>query len=128
MATPRIGSTRRGQNHTPARCERNLAGDSIRRTQFRPPSRSFRNRNEMCASRSAFAGVTKILNRAVGLRVTPRTSCQLAITHGAQYPAQSLPADDGAEFLEDPLAEIDNPPSHDAVNRRDRPALEDRRQ
>src|SRR5271166_3219343 len=54
MATPRIDSTCRGQNHTPAaRCERNLAGDSIRRTHFRHPNRSFRNRNEMCASRSA---------------------------------------------------------------------------
>ena len=48
-----------------------------------------------------------------------RTSRKLAITHGAQFPAQGLPGDDDAEFLEDPLAEIDDPPPHDPMNSRD---------
>ena len=56
----------------------------------------------------------------------PRTSRKLAITHGAQFPAQGLPGDDDAEFLEDPLAEIDDPPPHDPMNSRDRAALDDR--
>ena len=38
----------------------------------------------------------KILNRAGSLRVMPRTSRKLAITHGAQFPAQGLPGDDDA--------------------------------
>ena len=56
----------------------------------------------------------------------PRTSRKLAITHGAQFPAQGLPGDDDAEFREDPLAEIDDPPPHDPMNSRDRAALDDR--
>jgi hypothetical protein len=68
----------------------------------------------------------KIFNRAGSLRVMPRTSRKLAITHGAQFPAQGLPGDDDAEFLEDPLAEIDDPPPHDPMNSRDRAALDDR--
>ena len=52
------------------------------------------------------------------------TSRELAISHGAQFPAQCLLGDDDAEFLENPLAEIDDPPAHDAMNRRDRAALE----
>ena len=55
----------------------------------------------------------KILNRAGCLRVMPGTGRQLAITHGAQFPAQRLAGDDDAEFLENPLAEIDDPPPHD---------------
>ena len=57
-----------------------------------------------------------------------RSSRELAITHGAQFPAQRLPGDDDAEFLEHPLTEIDDPPAHDAMNRRDWTALDDRRQ
>ena len=53
-------------------------------------------------------------------------SRELAITHGAQFAAQRLLGDDDAEFLENPLAEIDDPPAHDPVNRRDRAALDDR--
>ena len=68
----------------------------------------------------------KILNRAGSLRVMPRTSRKLAITHGAQFPAQGLPGDDDAEFLEDPLAEIDDPPPHEPMNSRDWAALDDR--
>src|SRR5271170_4211971 len=57
-----------------------------------------------------------------------RASRELAITHGAQFPAQRLLGDDDAEFLVYPLTEIDDPPAHDAVNRRDWTALDDRRQ
>src|ERR1700692_1312909 len=46
------------------------------------------------------------------------TSRELAITHLAQHAAQRLLGDDDAEFLENPLAEIDDPPAHDPVNRR----------
>ena len=55
-----------------------------------------------------------------------RTRRELAVTHGAQFPAQRLLGHDDPELLEDPLAEIDDPPSDDAVNRRDRAALDDR--
>jgi hypothetical protein len=53
---------------------------------------------------------------------------ELAISHGAQHAAQRLLGDDHAQFVSDPLAQIDDPPPHDPVNRRDRPAVEDRRQ
>ena len=56
----------------------------------------------------------------------PGTSRKLAIAHGAQFPAQGLPGDDNAEFLEDPLAEIDDPPPHNPMNGRDRAALDHR--
>ena len=55
-------------------------------------------------------------------------SRKLAITHLAQHPAQGLLGDDDAELFENPLAEIDDPPPHDPVNRCDRPTLEDRSQ
>ncbi len=55
-------------------------------------------------------------------------SRKLAKTHLAQHPAQGLLGDDDAELLKNPLAEIDDPPSHDPVNRWDRPTLEDRSQ
>ena len=55
-----------------------------------------------------------------------RTRRELAVTHGAQFPAQRLLGHDDPELLEDPLAEIDDPPPDDAVNRRDRAALDDR--
>src|SRR5580704_9568502 len=54
------------------------------------------------------------------------TSRELAITHGAQLAAQRLLGDDDAEFFENPLAKIDDPPAHDPMNRRDRAALDDR--
>ena len=56
------------------------------------------------------------------------TGRELAITHCAQFAAQGLLGDNHAEFLVYPLTEIDDPPSHDAVNRRDWTALDDRRQ
>ena len=55
-----------------------------------------------------------------------RASRELAIPHLAQHAAQRLLGHDDAKFLENPLAEIDDSPPHDAVNRRNRSALEDR--
>ena len=55
-------------------------------------------------------------------------SRKLAIAHLAQHAAECLLGDDDAEFLENPLPEIDDPPTHDPVNRWDRPALDNRRQ
>ena len=66
----------------------------------------------------------KILDRAFGLRVMAGTGRELTITHGAQSAAQRLLGDDDAEFLEDPLAEVDDPPAHDPMHRRDRAALD----
>ena len=48
-----------------------------------------------------------------------------AIAHLAQHAAERLMGDNDAEFLENPSAQIDDPPTHDPVNRWDRPALED---
>src|ERR1700734_2763860 len=66
----------------------------------------------------------KILDRALSLLVVTGTSRELTISHGAQFPAQCLLGDDDAEFLEDPLAEVDDPPAHDAMHGRDRAAFE----
>jgi len=54
-----------------------------------------------------------------------RASRKLAIAHLAQHAAERLLGDNDAEFLENPLAKIDDPPVHHPMNRRDRPALED---
>ena len=54
-----------------------------------------------------------------------RTGRQLAIAHGAQLPAERLLGDRDAELLVDPLREIDQPPAHDAMDRRDRAAFDD---
>ena len=55
----------------------------------------------------------KVLNCAFRLGVMARASRELAIIHLAQHAAQRLLGDDDAEFLENPLAEIDDPPTHD---------------
>ena len=55
-------------------------------------------------------------------------SRKLAIAPLAQHAAECLLGDDDAEFLENPLPEIDDPPAHDPMNRRDRPALDERRE
>ena len=49
---------------------------------------------------------------------------ELAIAHGAQFPAHRLLGDRDAELLEDPLRQIDQPPAHHAMDRRDRAALD----
>jgi hypothetical protein len=70
----------------------------------------------------------KILDRAGRLRMMARTGRQLAIIQGAQFAAHRLPGHGDPEFLPNPLAKIDDPPSHDAMRRRDRIARDDRRQ
>jgi hypothetical protein len=49
---------------------------------------------------------------------------ELAIAHGPQLPAQGLLGDGDAELLEDPLRQIDQPPAHHTVDRRDWAALD----
>jgi hypothetical protein len=67
-----------------------------------------------------------MFDRARGLSMMAGAGRELAITHGAQLPAQRLLGDDHAEFLVYPLTEIDDPPSHDPMNRRDWTALDER--
>lgn len=63
----------------------------------------------------------KILNRTRGLRVMTWPRRQLAIAHSPQLPTQG-PLDDGdAELFEYSLRQVDQPPGHHVVNRRDRP-------
>ncbi len=52
-----------------------------------------------------------------------RSRGEIAIAHGAQFLAQRRHGDREAELLEYPLREIDQPPAHDTVDRRDRTAL-----
>jgi hypothetical protein len=65
----------------------------------------------------------KILHCALGLRVVARASREFTVAHGTELPAQRLLGDRDAEFLEDPLRQIDQPPAHHAVNRRNRATL-----
>ena len=51
-------------------------------------------------------------------------SRQLAIAHGAQFPAQRLLGDGDAELFVYPLRQVDQPPAHHAVDRRDWAALD----
>ena len=53
---------------------------------------------------------------------------QLAKSHRAQLPAQRLFGDAHLELRPQPLAEINDAPSHHTVDRRNRPALKHRRQ
>jgi hypothetical protein len=48
---------------------------------------------------------------------------ELSITHRAQLAAQNLFGDRQPIFVEHPLREINQPPAHDLVNRRDRAGL-----
>ena len=54
-----------------------------------------------------------------------RSGREFAVAHGAQLPAEHLYGDRDAEFLEDPLYQIDQPPAHHAVHRRDRATVVD---
>ena len=58
----------------------------------------------------------KILDRVRRLRVMLWPRRQLAIVHSPQLPAHRLDRDDDAVFLEHPLAEVDKPPTHDAMH------------
>ena len=82
-------------------------------------------RNFVQAGRESFL---KKLNGACGLCVVAWPGRELAIPHGAQLPAERLLGDADAELFLDPLAEIDNPPADDAMDARNRAALQDRLQ
>ena len=69
-----------------------------------------------------------MLDRAFGLCTMARPGRQLAIAHGTQFPAQRLPRQRDLEPVAQPLAQIDQPPAHHPVHRRDRAALDRRRQ
>src|SRR3546814_10775392 len=53
---------------------------------------------------------------------------QLAIAGPAQRTAQGLRADRDRELVPDPLRQIEQPPAHHAMRRRDRSVLDDLRQ
>jgi hypothetical protein len=52
-----------------------------------------------------------------------RSCREFAIAHGAQLPAERLLGNRDAEFLEYPLRQINQPPAHHTVHRRDRATL-----
>src|SRR5256886_13913694 len=72
----------------------------------------------------AWGSFFKILDRALRLRMVARSGREFAVAHGAQLPAERLLGDRDAEFLEDPLRQIDQPPAHHAMDRRDRATLD----
>ena len=70
----------------------------------------------------------KILDRAFGLRMMARPRRELAVAHFAQLAAHRLLGDADAKLLEHPLAKIDDPPTHDAMDRRRRTFLDHARE
>ena len=48
---------------------------------------------------------------------------ELAVAHGAQFPAERLLGDGDAELFEYPLCQVDQPPTDHAVDSRDRAAF-----
>src|SRR4051812_36614088 len=67
----------------------------------------------------------KIFDRSFGLRMMPRAGGELTIAQGTQFAAHRLFSDGDPKLLKHPLAQIDNAPPQDAMNRRDRTALDD---
>ena len=67
-------------------------------------------------------------DRPFGLGMVARAGGELAPAHGAQFAAQRLLGDADPELLPQPPAQVDETPPHHAVHRRDRAALERRRQ
>ena len=65
----------------------------------------------------------KSLDRALSLSMVTWSGRQFAVAHGAQLSAERLLGYGDAKFLENPLRQIDQPPAHHAVNRRDRATL-----
>ena len=57
----------------------------------------------------------KSLHRFGVLRVVLRSRGELAEPHGAQFPAERLPAHRHPELIPQPLRQIDQPPAHDPV-------------
>ena len=69
-----------------------------------------------------------MLDRALGLGVVARAGGELAVAHGAQLAAQRLLGDGHPELLPEPLAQVDEPPAHHAVDGGRRAVLDHRRQ
>jgi hypothetical protein len=63
----------------------------------------------------------EILDRAFGLRMMAGSGGELAVAHLAQLAAQRLDGDREPELLKHPLRQINQPPAHDAMDRRRRP-------
>jgi hypothetical protein len=74
------------------------------------------------------AGFFKILDRAFGLGVMARPGGELAITHFAHLPAHRLFGDGDTKLLEHPLAKIDDPPPHNAMDTRHRAIVDHARE
>src|SRR5262245_56534004 len=68
--------------------------------------------------------VFKILDRARRLSVVARPGREFAVAHRPELPAECLLGDRDAEFLKYPLRQIDQPPTHHAMDRRDRAPLD----
>src|SRR5262245_55014478 len=66
----------------------------------------------------------KILDRARRLSVVARPGREFAVAHRPELPAECLLGDRDAELLKYPLRQIDQPPAHHAVDRRDRPTFD----
>jgi hypothetical protein len=70
----------------------------------------------------------ELVDRAVALRMMARPRRELAIAHGAQFAAHGRFGRGEAELVEQPLAKVDDPPAHDAMDRRRRAGLDDARE
>ena len=77
----------------------------------------------ICASRSG--KFFKSLGGVLVVGVMPRPGRELAEAHRPQLPAQSLLGNPDAVLLPNPLRQVDQPPAHDPMDRRDRAALDD---
>jgi hypothetical protein len=80
--------------------------------------------NQSTFTRPAIRNFFKILDRSFGLGIMAWPGGKFAVTHGVQLPAHRLGGDVNAELLKDPLAQIDEPPAHDAMDGRDWPILD----
>jgi hypothetical protein len=74
------------------------------------------------------AKLFKILNRPSRLTMMTGARRKLAIAHGAQLSAQRLLGDRDPKLLIQPLAEITDPPTHNAMNGWHRATLDHARQ
>jgi len=70
----------------------------------------------------------ELVDRAVALRMMSRPRGKLAIAHGAQLTAHGRFRQGYSELFEEPLAKVDDPPTHDAMDRRLWAVLDDARE
>jgi hypothetical protein len=70
----------------------------------------------------------ELVDRAIALRMMARPRRKLAMAHGAQFAAHGRFGYGKAELLEQPLAKVDDPPAHDAMDRRRWTVLDDARE